>query len=229
MISTKNLKSSEGTGMPKVMGPGNVVCKINNISLEKPSYDPNAYFLQMNVETEPIEGFEGFYIDKNNPEAGRYLGQVGRVKTSEYAYKDGTTKTGITVSRDMDILKVIQTLCKVTNTSNWMEDSDGKYETIEEFVTAFNDEAPFKDKFIRMCVGGKEYTNKEGYTNYDLFLVRTQRGMYNMENNTVAESHSKLIKFDSDLHIKKKKVENVDSFGNEGVQTSSSVSSDFEL
>jgi hypothetical protein len=80
-----------------------------------------------------------------------------------------------------------------------------------------------------MCIGGKEYLNKEGYTNYDLFLVRNQRGVYNMENNNVAEDQSKLIKFDSDLHIKKKKVDNVDSFGNAGVQTSSSVGSDFEL
>jgi hypothetical protein len=227
MISTKDLKSSEGTSLPKVIGPGNTEVKINSITLEAPVYDKNAYNLVMNVETRPIEGFEGFYIDKNNPEKGRYEGQVGKVKTSEYAYKDGTTKTGISVSRDMDILKALQNICRVVDKLNWMDENDSKHETIEDYVTAFNNDAPFKDVFVRMCVGGKEYLNKEGYTNYDMFLVRNQRGAYNMENANVADS--KLIKFESDLHIKKKKVENVESFGSGTVTTSSSVGSDFEL
>jgi len=226
MISTKNLKTSEGSGMPKVIAPGNVVCKINNIALEKPSYDPSVYFLVMNVETEPIEDFEGFYIDKNNPELGRHLGQVGKVKTNEYAYKDGVTKTGITVSRDMDILKAIQTIARNTDSLNWMEENDSKFETIEDYVTAFNQDAPFKDKFVKTCVGGKEYTNKDGYTNFDLFLVRNQRNAYNM---SPASDSDKVIAFDESLHIKKKKVENVDSFGSGNVPTSSSVSNDFEL
>lgn len=227
MISTKDLKSSEGTSLPKVIGPGNTEVKINSITLEAPVYDKNAYNLVMNVETRPIEGFEGFYIDKNNPEKGRYEGQVGKVKTSEYAYKDGTTKTGISVSRDMDVLKALQNICRVVDKLNWMDENDSKHETIEDYVTAFNNDAPFKDVFVRMCVGGKEYLNKEGYTNYDMFLVRNQRGAYNMENANVADS--KLIKFESDLHIKKKKVENVESFGSGTVTTSSSVGSDFEL
>lgn len=227
MISTKDLKSSEGTSLPKVIGPGNTEVKINSITLEAPVYDKNAYNLVMNVETRPIIGFEGFYIDKNNPEKGRYEGQVGKVKTSEYAYKDGTTKTGISVSRDMDILKALQNICRVVDKLNWMDENDSKHETIEDYVTAFNNDAPFKDVFVRMCVGGKEYLNKEGYTNYDMFLVRNQRGAYNMENANVADS--KLIKFESDLHIKKKKVENVESFGSGTVTTSSSVGSDFEL
>jgi hypothetical protein len=227
MISTKDLKSSEGTSLPKVIGPGNTEVKINSITLEAPVYDKNAYNLVMNVETRPIEGFEGFYIDKNNPEKGRYEGQVGKVKTSEYAYKDGTTKTGISVSRDMDVLKALQNICRVVDKLNWMDENDSKHETIEDYVTAFNNDAPFKDVFVRMCVGGKEYLNKEGYTNYDMFLVRNQRGAYNMENANVADS--KLIKFESDLHIKKKKVENVESFGSGTITTSSSVGSDFEL
>jgi hypothetical protein len=77
-----------------------------------------------------------------------------------------------------------------------------------------------------MCIGGKEYTNKDGYTNHDLFLVRNQRGVYNM---APVENAANVIAFDKDLHIKKKKVETVDSFGSGNVATSSSVSSDFEL
>jgi hypothetical protein len=226
MISIKNLKSSEGSGLPKVIAPGNVVCKINSIKLETPSYDTSASFLVMNVETEPLENFEGFYIDKNNPGAGRHLGQVGKVKTNEYAYKDGTTKTGIEVYRQNDILKALESLARNTNSYKWMEENDGVFETIEEYVEKFNEDAPFKDKFVMMCVGGKEYTNKEGYTNHDLFLVRNQRGVYNM---APVENAANVIAFDKDLHIKKKKVENLDSFGSGNVATSSSVSGDFEL
>ena len=229
MISTKDLKSSEGSSsLPKVIAPGNKEVKINAITLERPTYDLNAYFLVMNVETRPIDDFEGFFIDKDNQSLGRYLGQVGKVKTSEYAYKDGTTKTGISVSRDMDILKAIQNICRNTDSLQWMETNDEKHETIEDYVHAFNQEAPFKDKFINVCVGGKEYQNREGYTNYDLFLVRNQRTAYNMEPGNTNPDNSKLIKFDEALHIKKKKTENIESFDS-GVSTSASVGSDFEL
>jgi hypothetical protein len=50
-----------------------------------------------------------------------------------------------------------------------------------------------------------------------------------MESCTVAEENSKLVKFDEAVHIKRKKQENVESFGGNDIPTSSSVSSDFDL
>ena len=47
-----------------------------------------------------------------------------------------------------------------------------KYETIEELVAAFNDDYPFKDKWLNVCIGGREYLNKAGLaTEYYLQLL----------------------------------------------------------
>ena len=226
MISSKDLGSEKGPSVSKTLSPGEHVCKINTVSLEVPPFNKEAFNLLLNVESEPMgDDFEGFYIDKDNPEKGRYLGQVGRIKTSEYAYLDGTTKSGIKVSRDNEIVRVIKNICLTARCLSWLEANDNKHETIEEYVEAFNNDKPFKDIYLRMCIGGKEYLNKEGYTNHDLFLVRTTRGTSNMEATDV--DTSKLIKFDADTHIKKRKTD-VDSFGT-NVTTSSSVGSDFDL
>lgn len=228
MISSKDLGSSEGPSVSKTISPGQHVCKINKITLERPPFNAEAMNVVLHLETEPMgDDFEGFYIDKDNPEKGRYEGQVGRVKTSEYAYLDGTTKTGIKVSRDLDIVRIVKNICSAAKCLNWLETNDNKYETIEEYVEAFNSDKPFADRYIRFCVGGKEYLNKEGYINYDLHLVRTQRGTFNMEAADVDENSSKLVKYDVNTHIKKKKTD-VESFGG-NVTTSSSVGSDFDL
>jgi hypothetical protein len=228
MISSKDLSSSEKTSVAKTINPGEHVCKINKITLDTPSFNKDALNLVLHLETEPIgDDFEGFFIDKDNQEKGRYAGQVGRVKTSEYAYVDGTTKTGIKVSRDLDIVRVIKTICLATGSTAWLDANDNKHETIQEYVESFSNEQPFKDKFLKFCIGGKEYLNKEGYVNHDLHLVRTQRGAYNMEAADIHADQSKLIKYNPEIHIKKKKAD-VESFGG-NVTTSSSVSSDFEL
>ena len=62
-LSTEDLGTG-GTGMPKTISPGNKVMKINNIELEEFKFIPGAFHLMMHVETEPIEGFEGFALDK---------------------------------------------------------------------------------------------------------------------------------------------------------------------
>lgn len=230
MISTDALLQDKGPSVPKTLSTGTHVCKITSIKLDVSPFDSEAFFLHLNVESEPMgDDFEGFYIDKDNPDAGRYLGQVGRVKTNEYAYKDGVTKSGIKVMRDLEILKAVQNISRVTNSLTWMETNNNKHETIAEYVEAFNNDAPFKDVFIKMTLGGREYF-KDNYSKYDLFLVRPGKGNVSMERLDVAEENSKLVKFSEDLHIKRKKVDAVESFGNnDSVTTSSSVGSDFDL
>lgn len=231
MITTKNITSGGGT--PKVIQPGIVECKINSITLDKVPYKEGAYNLSMNVESQPMgDDFEGFLIDKDNPDSGRYEGQIGRVRFSEWAYSDGETKTGIKISRDTEIVKAIQTVCKETGSSAWLDAQDNVHETIEEFVMAFNSDKPFKNKFVKMCVAGREYMNKAGYINFDLYLPRAGRGQVSIEN--VEKEGSKLIAFDSEAHIKKAKTESVTSFSTTSdddldVPTTSKVSSDFDL
>lgn len=232
MITTKNIASGGGTS--KVIQPGQVECKINSITLDKVPYKEGAYNVSLNVETRPIgDDFEGFLIDKDNPDSGRYDGQIGRVRTSDWAYSDGETKTGIKISRDIEIVKALQTISKETNSTAWLDSQDNKHETIEEFVIAFNTDKPFKDQFVKMCVAGKEYINKAGYINFDLYLAKTTRGQVNIEN--ADKDSGKLITFDSELHIKKAKTESVSSFSAKAddddfsVTTTSKVSADFNL
>ena len=234
MISTKNIGGdSAGSGVPKTLQPGNTTAKMTGIKLEASRFDAGAYNIVISLEGEDMgEGFEGFWINKDDESLGRHKGQVGRVRLSEYAYQDGTTKTGIKVSRDYDILRAVQNLCKVTNSLAWFDKQDNQHDTIESLVEQFASDAPFKDTYVNWCLGGKEYQNKDGYTNYDLFVVRPGKGYYAYESVDTPAERSKLIKFNADLHIKKKRSESVSSFGTEGsgnVTTSSSVSNDFEL
>jgi hypothetical protein len=224
-----DLLNDKGPSVSKTLMPGTHKCKINSIKLEVAPFDKEASVVLLNVESEPMgDDFEGFFIDKDNPEAGRFLGQVGRVRASEYPFKNGTTKSGIAVNKDLEILKAIQNIAKVTGTLKWMEDNNNKFETIEEYVEAYNNDAPFKDVFINMTLAAREYF-KDNYPKYDLFLPRAMRPSINMESCTVAEENSKLVKFDEAVHIKRKKQENVESFGGNDIPTSSSVSSDFDL
>ena len=66
-LSTEDLGTG-GSGLPKTISPGNKVLKINNIELEEIKFIKDSYHLILHVETEPIEGFEGFALDKDNPD-----------------------------------------------------------------------------------------------------------------------------------------------------------------
>lgn len=221
-ISTKNITSAKA-GVTKTLQPGNVVAKINNISLEEFTYLKGAYNVILNIEGQDMGAdFEGFFIDKDKPNLGRHKGQVGRVKAGEYAFADGTTKSGIVIKRDDEILKFINNICKELGLT-WLDDADGKYETIEALVKAFNNEKPYKGMWLNFCLGGKEYQNKEGYTNFDLFLPKYTKGRVAFEK--VDKPGSKMMEFNETEHIRKAKVKDVASFGDAAATTSS----DFEL
>jgi len=231
MLSTKDLPQ-EGGGIPKSIKPGNNTCEIKEVELEKYQFKEGAYHLILFLETAPIEGFEGFFIDKDKPELGRYKGQVGKVRSNEYAYEDRVTKGGRKMFRDKEILKFLRDLCQATGAMKWFDAQDNKHETIERFVAAFAKAKPFKGKSLNWCLGGKEYVGKSGYTNYDLFLPRSADGKVMFELADTDPKVSKLMKFDETAHKRKKKVESVSSFDDkeeEGLKSSSSVDSDFNL
>jgi len=239
MISTANI-STGGSSAPKVIQPGNQTCTIYSVTLDKVPYKEGAYNLTLHVVGPDMgDDFEGFYVDRNNPEMGRHKGQIGRVRMSEYPYADGTTKSGIEVKRDLDIVKALSNLCKELGCTSWLENQDNQHDTIESLIHQFNQDKPFADKEIYFCIAGKEYINKEGYTNFDLYLpkpaVRGQYAYQSAKGNT-----DKVIAFDSSKHIKASKPKTVQSFGStsgsdfdvdkfNSVQTTSRVATDFEL
>lgn len=207
-LGTKSLQSQ---GVSKTLLPGNSVCKVNSVRLEKFQFKENSYVLILNLESEPVgENFEGFFIDKDDPSLGRYLGQVGRVRAQKYPYSDAVTSK-INISRDQEILKFIKNLCIATDSLEWFEGADEKFETIEEFVEAFNNDAPFKDVYLNFCLYGKEYVNRQGYTNFDLFLPKFTRQASPFE--SLKAKTTKLIKFnEKEGIIGKEEPKEVNSF-----------------
>ena len=230
-LSTKDLQGS--ASVRKTIAPGNITLKINSVKLEPFKFIENAYHLMLNVETEPLKDFEGFLIDQENPETGHYTGQIGRVKANRYAYADGETKSGIKVERDRSILMFLKNLCKGLDVGsdsdrfgNWFGDQDGKHETIEEFVEAFNTEIQTGEKvYLDFCISGKEYENKNGYTNYDMYLPRANRGEYAYG----AVGSEKVMKYNEKNHLIKLPVKDVESFGDDDITIPTNTSNDFSL
>jgi hypothetical protein len=226
-ISTKDIPVGGGS-VPKVIQPGNRVLKINSVGLEKFPFKDGAYHFIFNVEGPDLgEDFEGFLVDKNDPSKGKHKGQVGKIKASEWAFSDGETKGGVKISRDREILKFMQNLCKQLDAVKWFETQDNKHDTIEGLVEKFNEDKLYIDKWLKMCVGGKEYLNGQGYTNHDLFLPKFNSKKVPFELENVPEADSKLILFSEAEHIKKKKTDTVEDFGDK--KKDKKAGSDFDL
>jgi hypothetical protein len=228
-ISTKNIDSGSGSGssVPKTLSPGVQMFKINSISLETVPYKQEAYNIVLNVEGPDMgEDFEGFFIDKDNPTLGRYKGQVGKIRLTEYPLADGTTKTGIVIKRDSEILRQVDMLCKNLEMKEWLVAQDNLHDTIEDLVKALDKARPFANKFVRACVAGREYVNKQNYTNFDLYLPKWSKDGSAYELASVEEAVSKVVKFNPDVHVKKAKTEAVASFGT-STPTTNDVAGDF--
>jgi len=225
MLSTTDLGT--GTGMPKTITPGNHELKINGVHLEEFTFIEGAYHLIIDVETAPIEGFEGFMIDKDDATKGHYAGQIGRVKASQYAFADGVTKSGIKVSRDRSIMIFLKNLSTSLDILPWFEAQNNKFGTIEEFVKNFNDNAPFKDLYLKWCIGGKEYMGKTGYLNYDMCLPKSANNKFAFG----PANTGKVLDYVEATHLKKLVVAEKKEFGTEEDDFSSApnVSSDFSL
>ena len=227
MISTINIPS-EGSGVPKVLQPGNHTVTINTVKIEVPPYNKDAINIILGVEGPDMgENFEGFWINKDDESLGRHKGQVASVKLSQYAYADGTTKSGISIKRDVELLKALQTLCKTLNCNDWLLAQNNNHDTMESLFAQFAEDKPFAGKQLYCCIAGSEYTNKQGYTNFDLYFPRTNRGSSAYE--IAGIKGSQVVLFNEEIHIRRKKVEPVQSFGDSTVTTSSSVGDDFEL
>ena len=228
MLNTKDM--SAGSGRPKpVMGPGNHKVKINSITFDKTPYDSESYNIHLHVETQPIGGdFEGFFRDYNNQSLGRYEGQVGRIRISPFPFKDATLPSGREISRDQEVLKNMINLAEVLNMRDALDSIEA--ETIEEFMTECN-KLMGNSNLINMCIGGREWENKEGYINNDLYLPRISKDGVPVE--LMDKEPSRLLKFNFATHVRalvKKEEDKADSEpstskfeGKEG------TGSDFEL
>lgn len=223
-LSTTDLKEG-GNGLPKTISPGNYTLKVNSVHLDDFTFIAGAKHIMFNVETEPIAGFEGFMIDKDDESKGHYAGQIGRVKASQYAFADGKTKTGIEINRDRSIMIFLQNFCKALDINEWFLAQDNKHDTIEEFIEALNNEAPFKDKYFDACVAGKEYEGKSGYTNYDMWFPKSTKEGY-----AFVVKGGKVLAYNEAEHLKKLVVKEVENFGDDDITAiPTRAASDFNL
>jgi hypothetical protein len=100
-------------------------------------------------------------------------------------------------------------------------------QTIEEFMVECG-KLMENSKFINMCIGGREWENKEGYINNDLFLPRISKDGVSME--AVDAENSRLLKFDRAVHVKALVKKDAPSNGMEKpFKADSGSGSDFEL
>ncbi len=221
MLSTKDMSAGSGKARP-VIGVGNQKLKINSITFDQTPYDKDAYNVVLHVESEPMGGdFEGFLVDPTDANGPRYKGQVGRIRLSPYPFKDATLPSGREVKRDTEVLKSMIYLSEVLGKRDDLDMIEA--DTVEEFMKSA-DSVLSGDTFINACVGGREWENKEGYINYDLFLPRNSRDGVSLE--ALETENSRLYKFSKEDHVRElKKTQTTSSFE----PASSNTGDDFDL
>lgn len=190
MLSTSGMKAGSGKEKP-VIGPGNQVVKINSITFDVTPYAADAYNIILHVESEPMEGdFQGFLVDPNNPNSQRYAGQVGRVRFSQYAYKDAILPNGNEISRDTEVMKAMIFLSEQIGKRTELDAIQAN--TIEEFMTKCNSVLS-GPTFLNVCLGTREWENKEGYINNDLYLPKLSKAGIPLE--ALGVENSRLITY----------------------------------
>ena len=224
MLNTKDMSAGSGRVKP-VMGAGNNVIKINSITFDVTPYDSDAYNIVLHVEGKPEEGdFQGFLKDVNKPDGPRYAGQVGRIRFSPYPYKDTTLPSGIEIQRDSEVLKSMIFLSEVLNKRQELDEIEA--ETIEDFMNKCN--TLFSNsEFFNACIGGREWENKDGYVNLDLFLPRISKDGIPLE--ALDKQNSRLLTFNESDHVRKiqKKESTTSNF--EPAKTTVNAGDDFDL
>jgi|TARA_R100001530_G_scaffold136146_1_gene115480 hypothetical protein len=199
MLNTKDMSVGSGKARP-LMGPGNTVVRINSITLDQTPYDRDAYNINLHMETQPIEGeFEGFFRDKDNESKGRYEGQIGRVRVSPFPFKDTTLPSGREINKDQEILKSMIFLGEVLDKRDELDSIEA--ETIADFMSQCNTLFSNSDYF-NVCLASREWENKEGYINNDLYLPKLSRDGVPAEQLEMEGDNSRLIEFNADTHVK---------------------------
>jgi hypothetical protein len=99
--------------------------------------------------------------------------------------------------------------------------------TIEDFMTKC-DVVLGNSEFFNACIGSREWENKDGYINNDLYLPRINKGLVPVEG--LNKESSKLIQFNASEHVKAvvKKESNTEA-ATANFEGQSGSGSDFEL
>lgn len=197
MLSTKDVQSG-GSSLKKTLGPGNHTVTVYDIELT-PGYNQGSFQILLRVEGPNLgPEFDGFLKDKNNPGGAKFTGQVGRVRLAPYAFEDRTFADGTKVTRDTSMLRAIDRLAICCGVQQEVKDISA-----QDWPDMINQvKRLIVGKKISVCLGAREYTNKSGYKEYDLFLPRAKDGKYS--HTSVGDTN--LVVFNEAEHIVKEKV-----------------------
>lgn len=203
-ISTKGVKK---TSISKELKPGNVVAKINNLTIEtvKTPKDPKnpEYRIHLELESKPIGGdFVGFDKVFGDATKGQYAGQTKKIKQSDWPIKDfkfKDKKTGAerTKTSGKQILDFLQNILSEVGAETWLEDNDGKFDTWEQMFSGIMRSGVLKEKYFSWCIAGTQSTNSKGYPMYHMYLPD-----YKVCQNPFAIEGGLVTKFDPTIHIK---------------------------
>jgi len=225
MLNTKDMQVGAGKVRP-LIGPGNNVVKINSITFDQTPFDSEAYNVMLHVETKPVGGdFEGFFKNKDNESAGRYEGQIGRVRMTPYPYKTTTLPSGREIDRDQEVLKSMIFLSEVMNKRVELDTIEAN--TIEDFISSAS--KLLSGTYFNVCLGSREWENKEGYINNDLYLPKLSKDGVPAEQ--LDKENSRLLSFNEATHVRKvqKKAESTTSTASFEPAMNGSAGSDFDL
>lgn len=201
LSARKEELAKSSLNLSKTLVPGAQVCTITSITCRKNDYkNQNGLNVSLNLEGEDLtsQGFEGFFIDQNNPTLGRHKGAVGRVDLSQYTYtsKSGRDKKGnpYEIDRDSSVMNDISKLAVACG--KFDELMQGEVDDIEAFVERASE--VMTGCTLNFIIAGKEY-EKNGYTQYNLYIPKADKNMYAYE--AVGAEASKLMSFNASTMI----------------------------
>lgn len=127
MFSTQGQEVKTGGGSSKSLQPGVVYAHINSGQL-RTSNKGDKKTLELYLEGPELENFEGWPLEKDNPDGPKYKGQTGRVSAT--IWTDEFNNSNVSRNEIMYKLTIIATELGLK------EDLDGiKADTIEQWVT----------------------------------------------------------------------------------------------
>ena len=173
MLSTKDITVGEGSNnVGPLIRPGVHKVKIYDLYAQTPGYvdqnAPDKLTVNIRVETEPIEGLNGFDRIKDDPMAGKAEGQIGIVSLNPYGFSTRKLPDGTVINRDVSILRLLKALAKAKGVEDMLDAIEA--DTIEQFVASAK-HVLCSDDYLYMVIGGKK-SAKNGYYNYYLDLAQ---------------------------------------------------------
>tara|TARA_B110000977_G_scaffold143514_1_gene182234 strand:+ start:1528 stop:2202 length:675 start_codon:yes stop_codon:yes gene_type:complete len=224
MLNTSGMSAGSGKEKP-VIGPGNNVVKINSITFDVTPYAADAFNIMLHVESQPMDGeFQGFLVDANNPNGPRYQGQVGRIRFAPYPYKDAILPNGSEISRDTEVMKAMIFLSEQLDKRKELDAIQAN--TIEDFMSQCG-AVLSGPTYLNMCFGTREWENKEGYVNNDLYLPKLSKAGVPIE--ALSVENSRLITYNPSDKTHYRALVKKDVLPTSGFEPASATGDDFEL